>query len=177
VGVSLSVTAPTGLYHPDRVLNLGSDRWSFKPELGLSRPFGREHTWQVDAYANAYLFTDNLAFHGREILRQEPLPGFEGHLSYSFTDSLWLSLDSRYSFRGTTFVNGTDQDNAQQNVIVGSEVNLPVYARNSLLVEVAKAVVHHNGPAFAGVAVKYAYTWGHAKRQETSSARAGSFAD
>src|SRR5262249_25564799 len=108
LGVSLTVTAPTGLYRPDKILNLGSDRWSFKPEIALSHPFGPEQKWQLDAYGNAYFYTDNRSFHGRQILRQEPVPGLEGHLSYLFTDSVWASIDTRYSFRGTTFVNGVD---------------------------------------------------------------------
>jgi hypothetical protein len=42
----------------------------------------------------------------------------------TFNGSLWTSLDSRYSFRGTTLVNGIDQNNAQQNFILGSEMNV-----------------------------------------------------
>jgi len=160
VGVSLSITAPTGLYDSNKILNLGADRWSFKPEVALSLPFGPQQKWQVDAYANAYFYSDNTSYHGRQILRQEPLPGFEGHLSYSANDNVWISADTRYSFRGATLVNGVDQGNPQQNFILGSEVNVNINARNSLLFEFAKAVVHQNGPALVGFAVKYDYTWG-----------------
>jgi hypothetical protein len=87
LGVSLTLTTPTGLYRPNKILNLGSDRWIFKPEFALSQPFGPEQKWQFDGYANAYFYTDNTSYHGREILRQDPLPGFEGHISYSFNDN------------------------------------------------------------------------------------------
>jgi hypothetical protein len=160
VGVSLTVSAPTGHYSPDKILNLGSDRWSFKPELALSHPFGRDQKWQLDAYANAYLFTDNVSYHGHEILRQEPLPGLEGHISYSFNERVWASFDTRYSFRGTTFVDGVDQNNAQHNLAVGSEMNVSIDSRHSVLVEFAKTVVHENSPAVVGLSVKYDYTWG-----------------
>jgi hypothetical protein len=158
-GVSLTTTAPTGLYRPNKILNLGSDRWSFKPEIALSHPFGPEQKWQLDTYANVYFYSDNTSYHGREILRQQPLPGIEGHLSYSFSDKLWASFDTRYSFRGTTFVNGAGQNNAQQNFILGSEMNVSLSSRNSLLFEFAKALVHQNGPALGGFSVKYDYTW------------------
>jgi hypothetical protein len=160
VGVSFRFTAPTGLYNADRILNLGSDRWSFKPEIALSHPFGPEQKWQLDTYANAYFYTDNTAYHGPEILRQRPLAGLEGHISYSFNDSVWVSLDTRYAFRGTTFIDDVDQHNAQQNVILGSELNVSLNARHSLLFEFAKAVVHQNSPAVVGFSVKYDYTWG-----------------
>jgi hypothetical protein len=160
VGMRLAITAPTGLYNSNKLLNLGSDRWSFKPEIAVSHPFGPEQKWEVEGYANANFFTDNTSYHGVEILRQEALLGFEGHVSYSFIDSLWASLDMRYSFRGTTVVNGVNQNNAQQNFSLGSEVNVSLNPRNSLVFEFDKALVHQNGPALAGFAVKYQYTWG-----------------
>lgn len=159
LGVSLAVTAPTGLYDPDKILNLGSDRWSFKPEIALSIPFGREQKWQLDSYVNGYFYTDNTSYLGHQILRQEPLAGLEGHISYSFNERLWISLDTRYSFRGSTFVDDVDQNNGQQNVIVGSEMNVSIDSRHSLQFGFAKAVAHRNSPALAGFNVKYAYAW------------------
>lgn len=164
LGLSLTVTAPTGSYQPNKILNLGSGRWSFKPELAWSHPFGGEQKWDFDAYANVSFFTDNVAYHGNEILRQGALPGIEGHLSYSFTDNLWASLDSRYSFRGSTAVNGVPQDNAQQNFILGVEMNISLNERNTLIFEFAKALVHHNGPAVVGFSVRYDYTWARTHR-------------
>jgi len=160
LGASLTATAPTGLYDRNKILNLGSDRWSFKPEIAVSHPFGPGQKWQLDTYASVYFYTDNTSYRGREILRQQTLPGVEGHLSYSFSDRLWASLDTRYSFRGTTFVNGVNQSNAQQNFILGSEMNLSLNSRNALVFEFAKALVHRNGPALVGFSVKYDYTWG-----------------
>lgn len=160
LGVSLSITAPTGLYDATKILNLGADRWSFKPEVALSHPFGSQQKWQVDAYANDYFYTDNTSYRGKEILRQNQLLGFEGHISYSLNNKVWVSGDMRYSFRGTTWVNGVDQGNPQRNVILGSEMNVTINARNSLLFQFAKMLVHQNGPALVGFAVKYDFTWG-----------------
>ena len=160
LGLSLAVTAPTGSYNSNKLLNLGSDRWSFKPEFALSHPFGAEHKWQVDAYANAEFFTDNTTYHGHEVLRQRPLPGFEGHLSYSFLNSLWASLDTRFCFRGDTVVNGVPQNNPQQSFVFGSEVNVSLNDSSGLVFVFAKALVHQNSPLYTGVAVKYSYSWG-----------------
>jgi hypothetical protein len=160
VGVSLTISAPTGLYHPDKILNLGSNRWSFKPEIAVSHPFGPKQKWVFDGYANAYFYTENTSYHGVEILRQQPLPGFEAHVSYSFTSKVFASLDTRYSFRGDTFVNGANQNNSQQNFILGSEVNVSLNSQNLLVFEFAKPVVHQNGPSYTGFAVKYTYSWG-----------------
>lgn len=171
VGVSVAVTAPTGLYDSDRVLNLGSDRWSFKPEVAVSYPFGPQQKWAVDGYANSYFYTANTSYRGVEILRQEPLPGFEGHISYSFLDSVLVSLDARCSFRGVTSVNGVNQNDSQSNFILGSEVIIDLNARNSLSVTLAKAVVHQNGPAVTGISVKYDFLWGKGYRSGADDPR------
>jgi hypothetical protein len=160
VGASLTITAPTGEYNPIKILNLGSKRWFFKPELALSYPFGPEQKWLVEAYFNSYFYTNNSSYHGSEILRQQPLPGVEGHISYSFNDYIWASLDTRYSFRGNTFVNDIDQGNGQRNFVLGSEISVSINDRNSLLFVFEDALVHRNGPAAVGFSVKYDYTWG-----------------
>lgn len=160
LGVSVAVTAPTGSYDPARILNLGADRWSFKPEIALSHPFGPGHKWAFDVYGNVYWYTDNTSYRGREVLRQEPLVGLEAHISYSFSDRIWTSLDTRYSGRAATLIDGVNQNNPQQNFVLGSETNISLTPRSSLVVAFGKALVHRNGPAVTGVAVKYDYTWG-----------------
>jgi len=164
LGVSVTVTAPTGQFSSDRVLNLGADRWAVKPELALSHPFGPDQKWQLDAYLNTYFYSDNTSFRGREILRQEVLPGLEGHVSYALNESLWIAADTRYSFRGTTFVDGADQDNAQRNLIVGSEINLSINHRHALVFAIGKAFVHHNSPDVTAVAVRYDVNWNRSRR-------------
>ena len=160
VGVSLTVSGPSGQYDPNKVVNLGSDRWSFKPEIGISHPFGSDQKWVVDGYFYVYFFTDNTEYHGKEVLRQEPLPGLEAHISYSITRDLWVSLDANYAFRGTTFVDGVDQNDAQKNLNVGTETYWTLSSRHSIAFLFAKSVMHENGPIFTEVALKYFHSWG-----------------
>ena len=40
VGATLFVTAPSGPVRPDRLINIGTNRWSFKPEVGVSKAIG-----------------------------------------------------------------------------------------------------------------------------------------
>ena len=54
LGVSLKVIAPTGQYDPTKLINLGTNRWAFKPELGLSRRWGN---WVLDAYGGVWFCT------------------------------------------------------------------------------------------------------------------------
>jgi hypothetical protein len=160
LALSVTVSAPTGEYDAEKLLNLGSNRWSFKPEFAVSYPFGPDHRWEVDGYVNVYFFTDNTTYHGVEILRQEPLPGLEGHISYDFTPSLWASLDLRYSFRGETIVDGVNQNNSQELLIAGAEASWSPSESHSLVILWAKALVYRNAPAETAVVLKYVYHWG-----------------
>ena len=56
VGVSLRVSAPWGQYDDSRVVNIGANRWAFKPEVGVSKAVG---PWTLEVTAAALLFTDN----------------------------------------------------------------------------------------------------------------------
>jgi hypothetical protein len=159
IGLSLSITAPTGQYDRNKILNLGSDRWSFKPEFAISKPFGPEQHWVFDAYANSYFYTDNGSYRGAQVLRQQALLGLEGHISYTFNNSVWASLDTRYSFGGDTIVSGINQANRQQNFIFGSELAVSPNSRNSFTFEFARPAVHENGPSLVGFMVRYDYTW------------------
>jgi hypothetical protein len=158
-GLSLTTTAPTGLYNTEKILNLGSNRWSFKPEFAFSHPFGPDQKWEFDGYGNISFYTDNTSYHGKAIIRQQPLPGLEGHISYSFNDRAWVSVDTRYSFGATTYVDSVSQNNAQQNFIVGNELNISLSPQNSLTFVFAKAIVHQHGPSATGFTIKYDYTW------------------
>lgn len=160
VGVSLIISPPTGQYDANKVLNLGSNRWSFKPEIGISHPFGHKQEWVIDVYSNAYFYNDNTSYHGVKILQQQALPGLEGHFSYSCTLNLWVSLDTRYSFRGNTIVNGTDQNDPQRNFTLGSELNVSINPRNLLVFKFAKALVYKNGPAYTGFGLEFIFSWG-----------------
>jgi len=160
VGLSLTITGPSGQYDPNKVLNLGSDRWSFKPEIGISHPFGPAQRWVVDGNFYSNVFSDNTEYHGREILRQQALPGFEAHISYNITPNVWASLDANYAFRGTTFVDGVNQNDAQKNLTLGTEANWTINSRNGIVFLFARSVVHENAPMFTEVALKYFYSWG-----------------
>jgi len=61
VGVSLQVSPPWGQYDGERLVNIGANRWRFKPEIGVSKAFG---AWTLEGAAAVTLFTDNDNFYG-----------------------------------------------------------------------------------------------------------------
>ena len=91
LGMSLVVTAPTGQYSPQKLINLGTNRWAFKPEVGFTVPAGH---WDFEAYAGAWFFTPNDVFYpGASRRTQQPLVAFQAHVAYTFLPGLWLAFD------------------------------------------------------------------------------------
>ncbi|AMW83600.1 transporter [Pseudomonas yamanorum] len=116
---ALWVTMPTGDYDKDRIINIGSNRWVFKPELGFGTPIGP--TWlEINTYVS--LFGDNKDYHGDSKLEQKPLYAIEGHYSYTINRALWVSLDATYNRGGESKIDGDWQDNKQENGLLGASL-------------------------------------------------------
>src|SRR4030095_14767174 len=77
VGVSLVVAAPVGQYDSNRYMNLGTNRWSFKPEIGISRTRSR---WTFEGDIGGVFFTENTSFVNEGTRQQAPIVAFQGHL-------------------------------------------------------------------------------------------------
>ena len=70
VGASLQVFVPIGQYDSSEILNLGSNRWTFRSQVGLSHAVGE---WFLEAYTGFCFFTRNPDFNGGNELIQRPL--------------------------------------------------------------------------------------------------------
>ena len=60
--------APAGQYDDTRLVNIGSNRWSFKPEIGVSKAVG---PWTLELAAAATFYTDNDDFNGGKTRSQD----------------------------------------------------------------------------------------------------------
>ncbi len=74
VGASIRILAPLGEYDSSKLINLGTNRWSFKPEIGVTRALGK---WSLECYAGVWFFTDNTDFFGGKTREQDPIGSFQ----------------------------------------------------------------------------------------------------
>ena len=81
IGVSLQVTAPSGQYDAAKLINLGTNRWSFLPQAGMSKAIGN---WTLELATGVQFFTANDEFFGDNVRRQDPLFSTQGHAIYNF---------------------------------------------------------------------------------------------
>jgi hypothetical protein len=156
LGAGLVVVAPTGQYDPSKLVNLGTHRWSVKPELGLSRPAGR---WFVELYGGVWLFSDNDNFFGGSLREQQPLASFQTHVSYTFRPRLWLAGNATFYTGGRTTVDGVQKADLQRNSRFGLTLAVPVKKRSGLKVSWARGLLTRIGGDFDTVAVGYQFLW------------------
>jgi len=156
LGASIVVIAPTGEYLPDKLINIGTNRWAFKPELGLSVPYNR---WLFDVYAGVWLFTDNDDFFGGVRRSQDPITTVQGHVSYTIRPRLWLAIDSTYYFGGQSTVNGVVKADRKENSRLGVTMSLPMGARQSLKMSWSEGASTRTGNDFSTWGIGWQYAW------------------
>ena len=156
IGASIVVTAPVGQYDPAKLINLGSNRWAFKPEMGLSHPLGN---WDLELYAGAWLFTANDNFYGGQVRRQDPLYTTQAHVVYSFRQRLWLALDYTYYAGGSTTLNGQKKSDRQANSRTGVTLAVPVTRQQSLKFTWARGVTTRIGDNYDTIGFAWQFLW------------------
>jgi hypothetical protein len=157
VGVSMQVSAPLEQYDDSKLLNLGFNRWSFKPELGISKAWG---PWTFELTPSVLIFSDNKDFFGGNTFSQAPIYTVQGHILYTFKSGIWMALDGLYFAGGHTALNGVRSDNEQINTRVGFTLALPVDRNNSLKLSASTGVTTRTGSEFSAVGVAWQYRWG-----------------
>jgi hypothetical protein len=156
VGTSLTVVAPTGQYVPARLINVGSNRWTFKPEIGVSQPIG---DWFVEGSAGAWLFTDNRNFFGGQHRSQDPLGVFQLHTGYNFRPGLWLAADAAFYTGGRTKINGVAKDDLQENSRYGLTLSVPFSSGWSGKLAWSHGLATRIGGNYDIVSVTLQYRW------------------
>jgi hypothetical protein len=125
VGVSFSATAPTGQYDSSRYINIGTNRWAFKPELGISRRRGR---WTFEGDFGLAFFTDNTQYVNEATREQSMIASFQGHLIYTIRPGLWVAGDGNFWNGGRVTVDGAPNVLDQENSRLGITAAIPVAA-------------------------------------------------
>jgi hypothetical protein len=156
IGASITVVVPLGQYDPARFVNIGTNRWGAKPELGLSQRFGR---WDLDLYMGIWVFTANDNYRGRR-RKQDPIASAQTHISYSFRPRLWIAFDANFYTGGRTSVDGIPGNDLQRNSRLGGTISIPIMKRQSLKVSGSSGAVTNIGADFISIGVAYQYLWG-----------------
>jgi hypothetical protein len=157
VGASLTVQTPTGQYYDTKLINLGNNRWAFKPEVGLSIPIRRV---DADVYAGAWFFTHNDDFYPGGVGRaQDPVYAVQAHVSWTLRPRAWVAFDSTWYSGGRVSVAGGDPSSGVNNSRAGVTLSLPAGRRYSVKLAYGSGVTVRTGTDFTTWAVAWQALW------------------
>ena len=156
VGVSITVAPPLGQYDSTKLINLGTNRWSYKPEVGFSRTNGK---WVLEAMAGAWIFTDNDDFIGGRTREQDPIGAVQVHVTYRFQRGMWLAADANYFTGGKTTIGGKQNLDLQRNSRIGATFSRALDRHQAIRVSVSRGAYTTIGADFTSIAVGYNYAW------------------
>jgi hypothetical protein len=157
IGASVQVSAPGGQYDPMKLVNLGTNRWSVKTELGISKRVG---PLTLELAGESTFYTDNDEFLGHHTRSQAPIYAVQGHIIYSFGPAIWGSLDGTYYAGGNTTVDGKDNRNMQENMRLGATLALSVTRNHSVKLYGSTGVYARTGSNFDLVGIAWQYRFG-----------------
>jgi hypothetical protein len=157
VGASLAVTAPLGQYFPERLINLGTNRWSLAPRLGASQVLGR---WLVEGHASATFYTTNDDFFGGQTIEQDPFYDVQAHAIYAIRAAdLWVAGSVGYGWGGRSTVNGVPKSEVE-NVRISGVLRLPLARGHGLKLVYVNGLKTALGSDFDTFQLAYQYAWG-----------------
>lgn len=157
VGASVQVAVPIGQYDDERLLNLGSNRWSVKPEIGVSKAVGR---WTVELATGATFYSDNEEFFGTHKRSQKPIYSAQSHIIYTVAPNLWVAANLSWFGGGRTSIDGIKDDNLQKNWRAGLTAAVPLDRRFSLKANASTGVSARTGNNFDLYGLAVQYRWG-----------------
>jgi hypothetical protein len=155
IGASLAVRPPLGQYDSSRLVNLGTNRWSFKPEIGISKTFGPV---TLELAPSATFYTDNDDFRGRR-LQRDLLYAVQGHVIYHTSFGLWTAFDATYFGGGRTSIEGVEGE-SQQSVRLGGTLAIPIDRHNSIKISASTGAYARVGGNFTTAAIAWQFRWG-----------------
>jgi hypothetical protein len=157
VGISFQMTAPSGQYFPSKLVNIGTNRWSFKPEFGVSK---RLNSWTLEGATGVTLFTDNNEYFGNNSRHQSPLLSVQGHAIFNFTSRMWAALDATYYTGGRTSLNGRLDADLQNNSRWGGTYAYSLTRHNSIKLYFSSGLTARTGTEFQIYGIGWQHRWG-----------------
>lgn len=113
VGLALAVQLPTGEYKKNKLINLGNNRFTFRPQLGVVHNRG---PWGFEVTLSPWFYTDNDSFFDGGTLKQDPLYTGQAHVVYTIRPGLWVAGSGGMGVGGETTVNGNENNDDKENI-------------------------------------------------------------
>ncbi len=157
VGLSIQATIPTGQYNASRLINIGTNRWSIKPAIGISKVIS---DYTLEFTADAEFYTTNDDFYGGIKRKQDPIYSAQAHVLYTFRKGMWLAVGATY-YKGGQYINdGVVVPNTTlSNSRLGVTFAMPIDKQNTIKIFGNTGINTRYGTDFDGIVIAWQYIW------------------
>ena len=157
LGVSVQATVPVGQYDDTKVVNIGTNRWAVKPEVGISKAIGR---WTLESAVAMTWFGDNADFYGGHTREQDPVYSLQGGVVYGFPRGVWLAVSGTWYTGGRTAVDGRRGNDLQRNSLAGITLAWPLGISDSVKLYASKGLATRIGSDADTISLAWQHRWG-----------------
>ena len=158
VGAALEVSAPVGNYRETKLINLGANRWSFRPQIGVVHNWEK---WAAEITASAWFYTDNDEFTGDQRREQDPLYAVQSHLIYTFRPGLWASLSGAYGSGAQSTIDGVEIQDKTGKFLWAASFGFPINPRQGFKIAYMRGETREDtGDNYDRFIIAYSMMWG-----------------
>jgi len=129
VGASIAMTMPLGKYCNDCLINIGHNRWTVRPQIGVVHTRG---PWSFELTGSAFVFTDNDDFVDQLVLKQKSVYAVQTHVIYGFKRGVWISLSTGYGTGGRIKIDQQNTAFEVDNWVWAASLGVPVGKTQSI---------------------------------------------
>ncbi len=131
LGAGISVTVPLGEYYNNKLINLGQNRYTIRPQIGFVHT---QDKWSYELTSSIFIYTDNNDFYGGKRREQKPLYALQGHVIYSFDAGKWVSLSTGYGIGGQSTIDGVNKNDKRHTLLSALSYGMPISRTQSVKV-------------------------------------------
>lgn len=156
LGVSFRIKAPLGQYDPEKLINLGGNRWVLKAGMGASYTIKKKLVFE--AQLNGIFFGANDDFFGGNTSKQDPILEGQFHTTYIFKPGIWIAASFGSVRGGEIKVNG-DATTTENNERYGLTFAYKIKKQHSLKAAYTNALISRTGADFDTYLIGYQFLW------------------
>lgn len=129
VGAAIAVNVPWGKNYKDKLLNLGNNRYTIRPQIGVVHTRG---PWSYELTGSVFFFTDNNDFFNGNTMEQDPFYAIQTHIIRVLRPGVWGSLSAGYGEGSRSTVNGKKNDDRRDGFIAALSAGVPITANQGV---------------------------------------------
>ncbi len=122
-GIAALVSAPTGEYQEERLLNLGNNRWVVRPQAGVLHTRDR---WQFELTGSVSVYGENDAYLETRTQQSDPLWFVQAHVIHTFRPGLWASVSWGRTQGGENRIDDQARDDLRRESYASLSLGLPI---------------------------------------------------